>query len=274
MHSFLNFKLYPLPSFNYDTLVEEVAIKLRYNYMNFNFLIVCLLTFCCCKPKPKTENLLLQKTLEYHDPEGNWSKFKARFYLSSTDTTGKANSFELEMDNATGYFCHITRQDGKEVVKGISSGKAFYLLDKKKEISTEDRKKYSLTPEDLKWVHQFYGYLYGLPMKLTDPGTNLATTESEAALDGKVYRILQVNYNAAVGKDNWFFYLDPQTYAMQAYRFNHGEPKTGEYILLEQELTVQQIKIPKVRKWYLNQNNKYLGTDTLLKAEPLTEYRI
>ena len=238
------------------------------------FLLASLFLLSFCKSQTKTENPLLQKTLAYHDPENNWPKFKAHLYLSSTDTAGKANTLEIEMDNAAGYFCHITRQDGKEVVKGIAGGKEFYLLDGKSEISAEDRKTYSLTPDDLKWVHSFYGYLYGLPMKLTEPGTKLATTETEAALDGKVYRILQVNYDAAVGKDNWFFYLDPQTYAMQAYRFNHGEPKTGEYIMLEQELTVQQIKIPKVRKWYLNKNNKYLGTDTLLKAEPLTAHRI
>lgn len=70
------------------------------------------------------------------------------------------------------------------------------------------------------------------------------------------------------------FYLDPVTYALQAYRFNHGEPQSGEYIILEQEVITNGIKIPKVRKWYLNKNNKYLGTDTLVKAEPLTSYRI
>jgi hypothetical protein len=35
---------------------------------------------------------------------------KAHLYLSSTDTAGKENPFELEIDNATGYFAHITRE--------------------------------------------------------------------------------------------------------------------------------------------------------------------
>jgi hypothetical protein len=60
---------------------------------------------------------------------------------------------------------------------------------------------------------------------------------------------------------------------MKAYRFNHGEPESGEYILLEQELTIEGIKIPKVRKWYWNKNDAYIGTDNLIKAEPLTTYR-
>ena len=217
---------------------------------------------------------LLQQTLAYHDPEGNWPNLKARLYLSSADTTGHANTFEIEIDNSTGYFAHISRTDGKEVVKGMSGGKEFYLLDGKTDISDEDRQKYELTPEGVKWVHRFYGYLYGLPMKLTDDSAKKVDSETDQELEGKTYRVLQVTYDPAVGKDNWFFYLDPQTYAMQAYKFNHGKPESGEYILLEQEEIIQGIKIPKVRKWYLNKDNKYLGTDTLLKAEILTSPRV
>lgn len=243
------------------------------------FSLLLFLTSCGSDSRNSTQETkidseLLQKTLAYHDPEGNWQNLKARLYLSSADTAGQANTFEIELDNTTGYFAHISRQDNKELVKGISGGKEFYLLDGKSDISDEDRKKYELTPAGLKWVHSFYSYLYALPMKLTDASAKKADTSTTEELEGKTYRVLQVTFDPAVGKDNWFFYLNPETYAMQAYKFNHGSPESGEYILLEQEETVQGIKIPKVRKWYLNKNNKYLGTDTLLKAEALTSQRI
>jgi hypothetical protein len=243
------------------------------------FTLLLFITGCGSSPRSntletKTDSELLQKTLAYHDPEGNWQKLKARLYLSSADTAGKANTFEIEIDNTSGYFAHISREAGKEVVKGMAGGKEFYLLDGKSDISEEDRKKYELTPEGVKWVHQFYGYLYGLPMKLTDESAKKADTSTGEELEGKTYRILRVTYDPAVGKDNWFFYLNTETYAMQAYKFNHGSPESGEYILLEQEEVVQGIKLPKVRKWYLNKDNKYLGTDTLLKGEALTAHRI
>ncbi|RDV15084.1 hypothetical protein DXT99_10440 [Pontibacter diazotrophicus] len=236
--------------------------------------LIALLLLSCCQSEPELDSQLLQNTLAYHDPGGNWPKLKTRLYLSSADTAGQENTFEIEMDNSTGYFAHISRKDGKEVVKGIADGKEFYLLDGKHEISAEDRKKYGLTPEDLKWVHSFYGYLYGLPMKLTDDGVHVRDAANSEELEGNTYRVLQVNYDASVGSDNWFFYLDPETYAMEAYRFNHGQPESGEYILLEQEVVVEGIRIPKVRKWYWNKNNAYIGTDSLIKAEPLTTYRI
>lgn len=237
-------------------------------------LFACLLLLSFCRSEPKTGSQLLQKTIAYHDPQDNWQQLKTRLYLSSTDTAGKENAFEVEIDNTTGYFCHISRQDGKEIVKGMADGKAFYLLDGKRKISEEDRKKYDLTPEAVKWVHGFYGYLYGLPMKLTDQGARVAEEITDQEIEGNMYRMLQVNYDVAVGKDNWFFYLDPKTYALRSYRFNHGSPESGEYILLEQEEAVQGMRIPKIRKWYLNKNNQYLGTDTLMKAEPLTAFRI
>ncbi|HEV8079142.1 MAG TPA: DUF6503 family protein [Chitinophagaceae bacterium] len=217
---------------------------------------------------------LLKKVIAYHDPKGNWAKLKAKFYLSNTSRDGKENNFELELDNKTGYFCHISHKDGKEIVKGFSNGKEFFLVDNKKDFTEDDKKKYKLNNESVKGIRNFYGYLYGLPMKLKDAGVNVDETVNTEEVDGKTYPTIRVSYDPAVGKDNWFFYCDPQTSALKAYRFNHGKPESGEYILLDQEININGIRLPKIRKWYLNKDNKYLGTDNLLKAEKLISYRM
>jgi hypothetical protein len=237
--------------------------------------ILSLFLFSYCNPPKGPGEQLLDKTIIYHDPEGNWSRLKAHLYLSSTDTTGKESQFELEIDNTDGYFCHITFQDGKEIIKGLSGGKEFYLINGQTEISEEDRKKYELTPEGVKWVHSFYGYLYGLPMKLRDKGAIISDTVSNELFNGKTYQTLKVTYEPGMGKEAWTFFLDPKTAAMEAYRFmfSRGSDE-GEYILLDETLTVEEIKIPKVRKWHLVKGNKYLGTDNLLKAEKLKDQRV
>ncbi|MBZ9731094.1 DUF6503 family protein [Salegentibacter sp. JZCK2] len=236
--------------------------------------IFALVLLSSCQTKKESDSELLKKALSYHDPEENWSTLKTRLYLSSVDKSGQKNNFEIELDNSTGYFAHISRQDGKEVVKGYADNKEFYLLDGKQEISEEDRKKYELTSESLKWVHSFYPYLYGLPMKLTDEGVKVREAGKVEEIEGNNYKVLEVNFDPSAGSDNWFFYFEPESNAMKAYRFNHGDPESGEYILLEEEEIVQGIKMPKVRKWYWNKNNEYIGTDTLIKSEPLTSYRI
>ena len=80
--------------------------------------------------------------------------------------------------------------------------------------------------------------------------------------------VLEAKYDEAVGSDVWYFYFDPSTYAMEIYQFYKGDPKgkgkdTGEYILLTEEVPIQDIKMPKNRAWYYNKDDKYLGTDIL-----------
>ena len=53
---------------------------------------------------------------------------------------------------------------------------------------------------------------------------------------------------------------------MEVYQFFKGEDKkTGEYILLSDEILVNGIKIPQNRAWYYNKDDGYLGTDTLVE---------
>jgi len=251
-----------------------IVISISLNVPETKLIAFIFILSYCNSPKNPGQQLL-HKTIAYHDLQQNWSTLRTRLYLSTTDTTGKESFFELEMDNATGYFCHIAHDNGKEIVKGLSNGKAFYHIDGKKEISNEDRKKYDLTPESVKWIHNFYGYLYGLPMKLTDKGTFISDSITRELIYGKNYQVMHVAYDTTVGKELWNFYLDPQTNALQGYRFYYkGQPYEGEHIMLYDILTVDGIKIPKVRKWYFNRDNVPLGTDNLLKAERLTSYRM
>jgi hypothetical protein len=235
-----------------------------------------LLSFCQSSQETKQETIppLLQKSIAYHDPEENWQHFKAQLYFIHTDTAGKETPFEIEIDNNTGYFSHISHQDEKEIVKGISpDGTAFFLIDGRQEISEEEREKYRLTQESAEGTRNFYLHLYGLPMKLTDAGTRVSDSVYTENFNGKDLQVMEVSYDPAVGNDSWSFYFNPETAAMEAYSFHWGDPEAGEYVLLNEELVVNDIKLPKVRKWYFTKEDQYLGTDTLIKAEELNTYR-
>ena len=152
--------------------------------------IFCLLLFTFCQSSQESEQdilpPLLKKSIDYHDPEENWQQFKSRLYLIHTDTIGKEAPFEIEIDNNTGYFSHISHQDDKEIIKGISpDGTAFFLIDGRQEISDEERKKYKLTPKSAEGTRNFYLHLYGLPMKLTDAGTLVSDSIYKENFHGK-----------------------------------------------------------------------------------------
>ena len=103
-------------------------------------------------------------------------------------------------------------------------------------------------------------------MKLNDEGTIIDPNVTQKTFKGKDYLVLKATYPKEVGKDTWYFYFNPKTYAMEVYQFFKDETKNdGEYILLTDLETINGIKIPKNRAWYYNKNDTYLATDILSK---------
>jgi len=125
-------------------------------------------------------------------------------------------------------------------------------------------KQYRIAKDRALMYRNYYTYLYGMPMKLKDPGTKIHPDVTKVTKLGIEYNKIKVTYEESVGKDTWYFYFDPNTNALQAYQFFKDESKNdGEFILFEGELIVDGIKLPKDRKWYYNVDGKYLATDVL-----------
>jgi hypothetical protein len=68
-------------------------------------------------------------------------------------------------------------------------------------------------------MQNYYTYLYGLPMKLKDPGTIISSVVNRNL--GKEYLVLKSN--TSIGTDSWYF--EPKTYALKIYQFYHDETK-------------------------------------------------
>jgi hypothetical protein len=135
-------------------------------------------------------------------------------------------------------------------------------------LTDEVKKKQNLTCDRANMYKNYYSYLYGLPMKLKDPGTIIHKQVNLDKFKGEMYLVLKVTYEKEVGEDIWYFYFNPETYALELYQFFHDEEKNdGEFILLSGLETVNGIKIPKKRDWYYNKNEEYLGTDILKKKD-------
>jgi len=206
---------------------------------------------------------LLEKAIEYHDPNGNWSTFSGTFNITMKTHTKSDRHSMIRVDLPNEYFNLFATQDK------TSYG---YILDKEKcqiyynsNIATEEEKiANNLSCERAKMYQDYYTYLYGLPMKLKDAGTIIHNKVVLKKFKGKDYLVLKVSYEKEVGEDTWYFYFDPLTYAMEVYQFYHEEEKNdGEFILLSGLETVKRIKMPKKRAWYYNKGEKYLGTDFL-----------
>ncbi len=212
-----------------------------------------------------TSKELLDKAIEFHDPNGAWSTFNGNFKVLMETPSSSDRLSTLSMN-------HPKQKFGLEVEKdNVSYGYIFEKdscstsLNGSDQISDEDREKYRLTCERGKMMRNYYTYLYGLPMKLKDSGTILDPKVQTKKFKGKEYLVLKVNYDKEVGKDVWYFYFDPNSFTMEVYQFYHDESKNdGEYILLNGLEEIHGVKMPKERSWYMNKDNKFLGKDILL----------
>ena len=215
-----------------------------------------------------TSQQLLDKSIQYHDPKGKWNKAKLTLELKQ-DTPKRADRYTTAVvDNKRMNFSMTDKMEGKTIARIWKDGKCSFVFNGNKNPSQEDIEKNKLTCDRTKLMHGYYMYLYGLPMKLKDAGTIIHEEVKSTTFQGKECLSFKVTYKEDVGKDTWYFYFHPKTYALIGYRFYKDESKNdGEYITLEDEVVVKGMRIPRDRKWYFNIDDNFLGTDYLMSAK-------
>ncbi len=238
-------------------LILIMQIK-RFFYFTF------ILFSCLGFSQNLTGEQLLEKAITYHDPNNNWPIFKDNFHITM-EIPGKPNrDSKIVIDLPNEFFSVKSKVNDtiSEYIINKDSITIVFMGDQKPSETT--LKSQNLSKERAKLYQNYYTYLYGLPMKLKDLGTVVHKTVETKEFKGKTYLVLKVTYEKDVGEDTWYFYFNPKNFAMEVYQFFHDESKNdGEYILLSKEETINGIKMPKIRAWYMNKDDKYLGTDIL-----------
>jgi len=221
----------------------------------------------CAYAQPPTAEEILARSIAYHDPQGVWGRFDGSFSIRMETPDKPDRMSHIRIDQPRSSFGIRIVQDGVETELSLDQGECRLRYNGSESFSEEVATTHRLTCERARLWRDYYSYLYGLPMKLKDAGTVLAPLVPTKVFKGKEYRVLKVTYDKSVGKDTWYFYLDPDTYALKVYQFFHDEAKNdGEYILLEGEAQIGGMRLPKKRSWYTNTGDRYLGTDILIDA--------
>lgn len=237
--------------------------------MKLYSLLVVLLFSLCSSGQSLTGTELLEKAIKYHDPMGNWSTFNDSMTVVMTTPKQSPRTSHIKINLPSEYFKATAIRDNKTTTYELSKSKCLMLADGEL-LNNDEAKIKKMSCERGEFMKNYYTYLYGLPMKLKDPGTTISETVEAKQFKGKDYLVLKASYDKDVGTDVWHFYFNPKTYALEVYQFfrtgEDGNAKldTGEYILLSEEVIINGIKMPKIREWYYNKDDKYLGTDTLV----------
>ncbi len=210
---------------------------------------------------------VLNRSIAFHDPKGNWMKQSHLLQVAESRPNGTVRHTRLSLFPNTDQF-DMQQVRGKEKIQLRYLRKTFaYSVNGNTEVDSNTIKRLGLTSKRMLGMRDYYTYLYGLPMKLRDIGTIIDPEIHKVWFHGKQLLEMKVSYAPNTGKDTWFFYFDPKTFALSAYAFYHESdgPGTGEYILLEGEVAVDKMILPAKRHWYLTTERLYLGTDEILR---------
>ena len=243
--------------FSKNTIMKSVFAIILLSFFSLNLL-----------GQNMTGKELLSKSIKYHDPKGKWNKVKMTLNLKQDSPDRPQRLTTSKWNNKKGTFWQKDASDGNVVIRSLKNDECTHELNGKKSFSAEEIKKHRLECKWTKFWRDYQTYLYGLPMKLNDPGTTIYEQVEKTTFQNKECWQLKVSYKEPVGHDTWYFYFHPQTYALIGYRFYHDESKNdGEYITLEDEVVVKGIRLPRDRKWYFNIDDKFLGTDYILSGK-------
>lgn len=187
---------------------------------------------------------VLQRALAYHDPDSRWSTLRARLEIAESRPEGEGSRSVVELDNSRTWM----RVD-------LSGKEAYEVTVDEVNILTGDKD----AVRGL-MIRNYFLYLWGLPMKLTDPGTQLELEPETSEIHGRPCDVIRVAYE----KETWFFHIDRESGRMRQYEFYWDDAKTkGEIITLEGEIELGSMRIPQTRTWYKLPGNELLGTDHL-----------
>lgn len=218
--------------------------------MRQTLILLSVFVFVSCSSeiskKPETGREFIEASIRYHDPNDNWANLKATFIFQDSLPPSRENrSYQVSFDNSQSKLSYW--------IEGLE----YQVLNDSVSILAGD-----IETERALRMRNYYTYLWGLPMKLADEGTKIEEEVTTEILDWETYHVVRVPYE----KDIWYFYLEPETYRMAAYKFYQDEPNLkGEIIYLEGEKEFKGIKIPANRTWYRTERPEFLATDMLLE---------
>lgn len=229
---------------------------------------LCLLFFVAlpfaASAEPPSAETLLDASIAYHDPDGRFLS-EPHHLVFRDQRPGKTDRHAEVWIDVPGERFEMLHRTEVEIRGKMASGHCVMTLDGRTEVTEEEKTTHRLTCDRLDLLRNYYVYLWGIPMKLRDPGTQLGEP-SEETYDGKAVYAMEVTYDESVGSDIWTFYFDRNTSALVGYRFYRDETRTtGEYIFLEGEHVWGGMRLPKSRGWYDVEGDKFLGTDHLVE---------
>lgn len=174
-------------------------------------LILILATFCFVFANnrvasqneiPYTASEIMEKCIQFHDPEGKWENYSGALHLKHVRENGASAGFEIiEIDVKDDFYKLIFNyNNGTEVIKGTKNGEYFYSINGNSNPTQDDIAKYGLTNQQIDLWKTWHYFHFGKMMHMKRCGMVLQEKVTENAFD---YEIVFLGEKNKVTNPSW-----------------------------------------------------------------------
>lgn len=210
--------------------------------------------FLCtnCSERPTSAEEIVEKSIQFHDPKNNWENFEGKLKFES----------RFHFNDSIPEILWLTFINGKNEFEYFNLDRAVHL-----KYNKDTCYKYSKNGSCIgyEWASRFYPFMWGLPMKIKDPGVTPQSDFKSTSINGVEVWVVEVHYES----ENFWYYFNKHNYALVALKFiKNDSSKKGEIVLLKELKKVFSMNLPTFRT-YLNLDSSLIGTNQLLEFKPV-----
>ncbi|MDF0715906.1 DUF6503 family protein [Muricauda sp. 334s03] len=231
------------------------------------FIITLTILFWGCHQEKTIEGKqILSQSMDYHDPQKSWSNTKLNIHIQEPRVLNPHRYSVLELDNSDNSF-KLKRNRDEHISEHIidKNGKSSVLLNGQIVIDTTLINKYRLDTSRNIGYKEFYQLFYGLPMSLNDWILEVKNT-SETTFDNKDCYKVDVELKKPMFSKDWSLFISKSNKEIVGIEIaSPDKPDEGERLYFEKSITINGIKIPRIRHWHELKNNNYSGTDIIIE---------
>ncbi len=198
---------------------------------------------------PYSADEILERCIQFHDPEGKWENYSGKINLVHVNANGINNAVEtIEIDVKNDfYLCTHIRRNGAKIVKGLKNKEVIRTVNDNPNPSEEEINKFSLNREQIVLMKTWHYFHFGKVMHLKNMGFKPKNGISTAEYNNKsYYEIKLVGDENETSQNSWtgdyVLTIDKETFAL------HGMQWTFNNRLMKAEyrgmLDVNGIKNP------------------------------
>ena len=210
-----------------------------------------LLLFMSCLSRSAesiSAETIINNSIRFHDPENNWNSFQGKFLFDSRFHFADSNQESIV----------VTVDVEKNYLK-------YHNLFRKVDLDffsdTCILNSSNGSCDGYRWTKNFYTFIWGLPMKLKDPGISPISKYTVDTFNHKTCYNVAVHYEA----ENFQFYFDTTNYQMMGFSFSKNDKSSkGEIIYLDRLIQFQGIKFPKKKTYWVLPDTIFGGTNEAL----------